>query len=243
MARISEILICDTVESLPSIQNLLVISREKPLCVVFSPPIQGLRESIGKTWKTNLPGFAVGIHLERPEINIRKLISDEEIEKNCSFFEQCAKDYRKLATSLIHSLARHIDENIDPENAMNTFGKHKRVQPRGEVGLWKYRFHGAGCEFVNTKSGQTIEVYLLTQLEFGKLDPYFFIQFIKSTIAYQPLPIEIYEDGPEGGRILDKMVELGRFERIHSFIAGHDFIVVKDRSDEDINDLIFLSVP
>jgi hypothetical protein len=114
---------------------------------------------------------------------------------------------------------------------MHTFGKYKRIQPRGEVGLWKYRFHGSDCEFVNIKTGQTIEVYLLTQFEFGRLDPYFFIQFIKSTIHYQPLPIEIYEDGPEGERILSKMLELGRFENIPSLISGHDFIVAKERSN------------
>jgi hypothetical protein len=148
-----------------------------------------------------------------------------------SFFEQCAKDYRKLATKLIYELASYFNEIIDPENAMHTFGKYKRGRQTGVMGLWEYRLHGSDCEFKNIKTGQTIEVYLITQLEFGKLDHYFFIQYIKTTESYQPLPIEIYEDGPEGARILDKMVELGKFEKIPSLLSGHDFIIVTDRSD------------
>lgn len=231
MERTVEILTCDTVESLPTIQQILSIPRERALRVIFSSSIQELRESIGTEWKRDLPNFVVGIHMIEPEINIRKLISDDEIVEHSSFFEQCAKDYRNLATQLIHALAAYFNENIDPENAMHTFGKYKRGRQSGVMDLWEYRLHGSDCRFENSKTGQTIEVYLITQLEFGILDPYFFVDFIKTTESYHPLPIEIYEDYWDGQRILDKMLEIGQFERIPSFFSGPGKIVVRDRSN------------
>ncbi len=231
MDRTIELLTCNTVASLPSMKQILAIPRERPLRVTFGPAIQALRESIGAEWRDNLPNFSVGIHLERPEISISKLITEEEIAAHATFFAQCAKDYRTLATNLIHALASHFNDTIDPENAMHTFGKYKRGRQTGMMGDWEYRLHGSDCGFEHRKTGQTIEVYLLTSLEFGILDAYFFVQFMKTTEQYQPLPVDIYEDGADGFRIREKMVALGKFERIPGLIAGHDNIVVRDRSD------------
>jgi hypothetical protein len=231
MERTIEILTCDSVESLPDIQKIVAIPRERALKVIFSPNIENIRTSIGAEWKLNLPGFLVGIHLERPEINISKLISEQEIADNSLFFEQCAKDYRVLATQLISELAGKFNETIDSENAMHTFGKYKRSRQTGIgiMGSWKYRLHGSDCRFENIETGQTIEVYLLTRLEFGALDPYFFVEYIKTTKKYRPLPVEFYEDFWDGDRILEKMLQLGKFERIDPLSLGWEKLVVKDR--------------
>lgn len=227
MERTIEIITCHTIESLPTIGQLLEIPRERPLRVVFSPAIQAFRESVGSEWKAKLSRFSVGIHQLQPEINIKKLISEEQIEQHVAFFDDCAKDHRKLATHLIYSLAAHLNETIDPENAMHTFVKYKSGRQLGKMGSWKYFFHGADCGFQHTQTGQTIEVFLLTALEFGILDPYFFVRFIKSTESYKPLPIDIYEDYAEGCLILEKMVQLGKFEKMPSPIAGYEKVIVR----------------
>ena len=85
------------------------------------------------------------------------------------------------------------------------------------------------CGFENKKTGQIIEVPLVFGLEFGDLDPYFFTRFIKSTSKYIPLPVEIYEDYADGVRIIEKMIALGKFEKIISNIGNHYGIVVTDR--------------
>jgi len=229
MDRTIETITCDTVGSLPSIQQLLAIPREKALRIIFSPSMLPLREQVGAKWKEELPDFNVGVHLVRPEINVSKLITEDEIVAHAAFFEQCAKDYKKLATHLIHALAAHFNETIDPENAMNTFGKYKRSRQTGVMGGWEYRLHGAHCGFKNSETGQAIEVYLITSLEFGVLEPSFFVGFINTTGSYQPLLVEMYENYADGHRILEKMVALGKFERIQSLIDGHDNIVVKHR--------------
>jgi len=231
MDRTIEIITCDTMESLPSIPQILVLPREKALRVIFSPSIQPQREQVGEEWRGKLPGFSVGIHMISPEINICKLITEEEITSHAVFFEQCAKDYRTLATELIYALAAHFNETIDPENAMHTFGKYKRDQQKGMMDGWNYNLHGSDCRFEHRQTGQTIEVYLITALEFGVLDPFFFVNFIKTTAGYQPLPVAIYEDYSDGHRILDKMVELGKLERIQTSFYDRDKIVVRDRGN------------
>lgn len=91
-----EILTCDTLASLPPIDQILAIPRARTLRIIFLPPIL------------------------------------------TAFFEQCARDYRSLATDLIHGLARYLKEAIDPQNAMHTFGKYKRGRQTGKMSVWEY---------------------------------------------------------------------------------------------------------
>ena len=93
--RTIETLTCDTIESLPTIQQLLQIPRSRKLKIIFSPPIHALRESTGADWQKVLIDFNVGVHLLEPEINVSKLISNEEIVEHAAFFEDCARDYRR----------------------------------------------------------------------------------------------------------------------------------------------------
>jgi hypothetical protein len=53
--------------------------------------------------------------------------------------------------------------------------------------------------------------------------------YIKSTDKYKPLPVDIFEDYADGLRINEKMLALGKFERIISNLGGHFGTVVTDR--------------
>jgi hypothetical protein len=99
----------------------------------------------------------------------------------------------------------------------------------GTIERWRYYVHGFHCGFENTETGQLIEVALVFGLEFGDLDPDFFSKFIKSTPNYKPIPVDIFEDYADGVRIIDKMVSLGKFEKISSNIENHYGVVVTDR--------------
>ena len=50
----------------------------------------------------------------------------------------------------------------------------------GKIGDWKFFFHGFHCYFENIFTNQCIEVPIVFGFEFGDLDPYFFMQYIKS---------------------------------------------------------------
>jgi hypothetical protein len=100
---------------------------------------------------------------------------------------------------------------------------------------WKYYIHGFHCCFQHEVTKQYIEVPLVFSYEFGDLDPYFFVGFIKSTKEYSPLPVDIFEDYADGVKILEKMLSLGKFERIPSNVGNHSGIVVKDREKVKIS--------
>ena len=85
-----------------------------------------------------------------------------------------------------------------------------------------------------------IEVPLVFGQEFGDLDPYFFSKFIKSTPKYKPLPVDIFEDYDDGARINEKMLSLGKFERISSNVGNHYEIVVADRQKVEIKSYLDL---
>ncbi|AHM59240.1 hypothetical protein D770_04865 [Flammeovirgaceae bacterium 311] len=165
------------------------------------------------------------------EINIVKLITDEEISAHQDFFEQCAKDYRILSQKLITALAKELKVEIKPDYPLETLNPYRGnpCKQSGVVNGWRYFFHGFHCGFINLKTGQSIETPLTFGLEFGVLDPYFFSIYIKSTKEYHPSPIQVYSDFEDGRRILKKMLELGKFEKINSNHRGDTGVVVKDR--------------
>lgn len=234
--RTTEIVIIKATEEVPSIDAIRLIPREKILKLVFDPLMQKQRLTIGEDLKRKLKGFQVGIHTIEPEINISKLITDEEIEANQDFLEKCAKEYRELSKELIYKVVDKLKITINPEFPLLTFNSIKGDKRQiGKVDDWRYYLHGFHCGFENLKTGQLVETPLIFGLEFGDLDPYFFSRFIKSTPEYQPLKIDIYEDYADGVQINQKMLSLGKFERITSNIENLFGVVVTDRDKIEVN--------
>ena len=227
---------CKNLSDLPDELFINSIQRGVRYKVVFSSNINKHREELGEKWKTKFPNHQIAIHTFNPEINIVKLITDIEIEDNQDFFEQCAKDYRKLSEKLIHEFAKLHGLKIESKYPMDTLNPSGRngYEQIGMMNNWRYAFHGIHCAFTNKKTNQYIEVPLSFGLEFGELDPYFFSKYIKSTSEYKPLPVFIYEDYWDGKRILDKMVQLDKFEEINSNMPNQKGVVVKDRIKVDI---------
>jgi len=157
-----------------------------------------------------------------------------EIEDNQLFIEACAKDYRNLAKTLIHKLAEQFKTEIHTGFPLLTFNKFKDDRQLGMLGHWKYFIHGYHCRFEDSKTGQKIEVPLIFGQEFGILDPYFFMEYLKTTPAYQPLNIQITDDYKDGEAILEKMISLKRFEKISSNIEGIFGLTTVDRESVDI---------
>ena len=235
MERELEEIVCETIQDIPSIDRINGLSRNKTMKVVFGKDILSKRESIGNQWKKELNDFQIGIHMQNPEINIARLISDTEIVDCQDFFENCARDYRNLAKRLINELTIHIE--INPDSPLESFNFLKRREYRPKKNIindWRYFVHGFHCGFENIKTGQMIEVSLVNGMEYGALDPYFFTGFIKSTPDYKPIPVEIFEDYADGVRILEKMEEIGKFEKVNGIYEGRFDTVVTDRDKVEV---------
>lgn len=228
--RATRIITINSIEQIPTIETIRAIPRERILKIVFEKSVQNQREKVGQSLKNELSGFQVGVHTIEPEINIAKLITDVEIEHHQDFFEQCAKDYRQLAEELLFLVINKLDLKLNTDFPMDMFNELKRDERQiGIVEDWRYHIHGFHCGFENNTTEQLIEVPLVFGLEFGDLDPYFFSKFIKSSPKYRPLPVAIFEDYADGVRINEKMISLGKFEKIESNIDNHYGTVVTDR--------------
>ncbi|WP_099768282.1 hypothetical protein [Chryseobacterium sp. 52] len=104
--------------------------RHKKIRIVFKDAVQHLRIVFGEDLKEKLPNFQVAIHHQEPEINIRKLMTDQEIITNRLFFVQCAKDYRRLGAQLVEKkrlklnylIQRQILRSVNPifQNCYNS---------------------------------------------------------------------------------------------------------------------------
>ncbi len=236
LKRTTELVLVDYVDQIPTVEMIKGISRQQTLKLVFfDKRLQEQRNAIGQNLRNELPGFRIAVHTARPEIDIVKLITDKEIEDNQLFFEQCAKHYRQLAKDLIFKLADKLDLAINEDFPLITFNQLKRGKlQKGEMENWNYFVHGFHCGFENIESKQVVEVPLVFGLEFGDLDPYFFTRFIKTTPQYHPLPIAIFDDHEEGVIINEKMIAIGKFERIPSNFENHFGIVVTDREKIEI---------
>ena len=231
-----KIIRAESLESLPSIQEIKSISRGLKMKVLFGDKIKSKREEIGQEWKIQLPKFLIGIHTIEDEINVIKLITDEEIEQNQIFFEDCAREYRELGEILINQFIEKFDVELHKEfplKTLNPYGK-TNYKKMGEMDEWKYYFHGFHCAFTNKKTEQHIEVPLTFGEEYGELDPYFFSKFIMTTTKFKPLPIEIYDNYWDGERIIEVMLELDKFEEINSNLKGRKGILVKNRTKKDV---------
>ncbi|WP_293308356.1 DUF6896 domain-containing protein [Pedobacter sp. UBA5917] len=242
MKRTTDIINIGSIDQIPAIEAIRSIPRERKLKLVFEKSVQSKRKTVGQNLKDNLLGFQIGIDTVEPEIHIAKLITDQEIEGNQSFFEQCAKDYRQLGEELIFKLVDQLDLVLNRDFPLETFNSLKgEEQQSGEMGDWHYYLHGFHCAFKNVGTGQFIEVPLVFGLEFGDLDPYFFMDFIKSTPKYQPIPVDIFEDYADGARINEKMISLGKFEKINSNVAGRYGTVVTNRQKVEIKSYLELN--
>lgn len=237
MELTEKIQVCNSLNDIPDFKVIKSLPKGIRLRVVFGDNMKSDREKLGKQWEFEHPEFQIAIHTIKPEINFVKLITDEEIREHQNFFEKCAKDYRNLAITLINEFANKHNLEINPDSPMDTLYHTNKLgyKPVGEMNEWQYAFHGIHCAFSNLTTGQHVEVPLTYGLEFGQLDPYFFTRFIKSTKEYEPLPIGIYCDYADGNRILEKMVELGKFENINSNWPNEKGIVVADREKVNVN--------
>ena len=221
----------------PSVEAIKKIQRGIYLKINLIGSARKHQQEKGEQLRKALLNFSIGIHMNGYEINVKKLITDEEITEHQNFFEQCAKEYGLLGEKLINEFIIHKDipdHDGFPLKKLNGYIGNKNHEPHGQMGEWNYYFHGFHCSFTNRKTKQEIEVPLTYGEEFGELDPYFFSIFIKTTPEFQPLPVPIYDDYGDGKRILETMYKLGKFEIINSNLGGQEGYIVKERIKKEV---------
>lgn len=129
--------------------------------------------------------------------------------------KQAIIDYRNDGRVLMENLGKKfgLDIKINEEYEQLISKSNPAIPRKGQLSnRWNYFFHGGECGFYNKKHQQTVEVVLSNPPEFGHIDAWFLLLYMKSTKKYK---IEV-----EGVKwtelkpIINALYESGEVEKI-----------------------------
>ena len=121
-------------------------------------------------------------------VHIFRSISTKKILENKHEIYQCAIDFRTDANRLMRLMSETFGINLETLDGLRELKFVKSKKQRGQLdNEWKYYLHGAECRFESDKTGQVVEVIIITHPEFGYLDDYFFYNYMATTVKYKKL--------------------------------------------------------
>lgn len=153
-----------------------------------------------------------------PEIWILPSIETDKILDKKEEVYQAAKSFRKDGIRLMKILGETYQ--INPFEGTELFelkGRTRENRQRGKVDEeWNFWFHGAECQFENQKTGQIVELVITNGPEFGALDSYFFLKYLKTTPKFKELASFFSDDITSVTKALNLLEDLGKLQRINN---------------------------
>ncbi len=147
-------------------------------------------------------------------IHIRCSISTKKIFEKKDEIYQCAKAFRQDALRLMQLMADIFNIDLETLNGLYELKHKKSNKQRGQLNEdWNYYLHGAECCFENSKTGQVVEVIIITKPEFGCLDAYFFYNYMATTERYKKLAAWFENDYTKVGKAIDILAREGTLTR------------------------------
>lgn len=151
-----------------------------------------------------------------PEIWIYRSIATSKILEKKEEIHNAARTFRDDGIKLMKILGETYQ--INPFNSRELFDlkrKSRDTKQRGPVNdEWDFYFHGAECQFKNQKTGQIIELVITNGSEFGGLNSYFFLQYLKTTPKFKMLANFFSDDSKSVTKAFNLLEDLGELERI-----------------------------
>jgi len=113
---------------------------------------------------------------------------EKHIDLNVEIVKEAIDSYRKEGKELMFKLGEKYDLDIktneDYEKLISR--GNKDIPRRGELSKrWNYTFHGGECGFYNKKHQKLVEVVLSNPPEFGHIDSWFLLSYMKSSEKYK----------------------------------------------------------
>jgi hypothetical protein len=153
-----------------------------------------------------------------PEIWIYPSIETDKILEKKEEIYQAASSFRKDGIRLMKILGEEY--NINPFEGRELFDlkrKSRDNKQRGKVNeQWNFWFHGAECQFENRVTGQIVELVITNGSEFGVLDSYFFLKYLKTTPEFKELANFFSDDSKAVTKALNLLEDLGKLYRINN---------------------------
>lgn len=91
---------------------------------------------------------------------------------------------------------------------------------------WSYHLHGAECRFKSKKTGQIVEIIIVTMPEFGYLDCYFLYNYIATTERFKPLAAYFDNDYHQICKAIDLLVFEGVLTRVPDLFIQRNVIAL-----------------
>lgn len=151
-----------------------------------------------------------------PEIWIYPSIETDKILAKKEAIYNAAYSFREDGIQLMKILGETYQ--INPFEGRELFDlkrKSRSNRQRGKVNdEWNFWFHGGECQFENQKTGQIVEIVITNGSEFGGLNSYFFLQYLKTTPKFEMLANFFSDDSKAVTKALNLLEDLGSLERI-----------------------------
>ena len=130
-----------------------------------------------------------------------------------SSIKEAIIDYRYDGKKLMFDLGRKYNLDIQNSEDYNRLvsRSNKQIPRSGELSKqWNYYFHGEECGFSNRKSKQQVEVVLINAPEFGHIDSWFLLSYMKTTEKYKNVVKDL--NWQELKVIIEKLYETDEIE-------------------------------
>jgi hypothetical protein len=175
-----------------------------------------------------ISGMVIAITLfGKPENIMTDRITTKTVLDNVEIFLDSIRLFRAVATDLMRLLAHHL--NVPSTAFADRYFRFSLDFAQYEGTLvdgWSYWFHGYECRFQHTSTGQTFDVKLGYQHEFGVLDPYFFFQFVSTTPGLESVADLIRNGYPDVTQVFAVLFEQGYLQRIASTAGNRSGLVI-----------------
>lgn len=215
-------LTCPAVADIPSLEDIrALVTREQHLVLQFPLSKRFLfgrqqlldKRSLIDTLARKLPEYSIfdSGGMEGLEwVTVKAVVSKELVLAHADAFVAAAKQFRVSAQMLIALLADKLGASEEAFGNEAFRFELSDDQYDGESGEnWHYAFHGYECRFQNQTTQQVLDVKLGYPGEWGVLDPYFFYEFIKTSLEFQEI-LALLEDGfHDAARVLDVLEAAG----------------------------------
>lgn len=171
-----------------------------------------------KLLQKELPKYHVFNIRWMPEIWIYPAIDTKQILEIQDEVLTAAKLFREDGIKLMKELGKRYQINpFEEKELFDLKRKSRENKQRGKVNEeWNFWFHGAECQFENQATGQIVELVITNGSEFGALDSYFFLKYLKTTLRFKKLADFFSDDLISLTKTLNLLEDSGKLQRINN---------------------------
>jgi hypothetical protein len=184
--------VCDDMADLSSLQVVLdLVTDDHHLVLEIEPTHSGPEfdvRSIISHFAPSLPDFTV--FDSGGAVTIKKVIPAVDVLAHATAIVAAATQFRIKSEDLMKRLSTKLGLPLHAFFSLEYKPLLRRGWFRNEWSgkldrAWRYGFHGYECRFKDRYTGQTLDVCLGFNNEFGVLDPYFFHNFVVTTPGFE----------------------------------------------------------